>query len=121
MADEIENAKQQTGNAKASGATTEARLASAESKIATLTSQLEALQLQVAQAKLPATATDSGSTAVTLPELVQKLERHGIRVTDEDREANKADGSGSERWGQGETWTEAHDESGAPIPISTVA
>lgn len=51
--------------------------------------------------------------APSMSALIHCLDRHGIRVQPEDEA--EAVGSGSERWGSGETWAESHDDAGGTV------
>lgn len=82
-----------------------------EDRIAALEAKTEALEQQ-GQAKLAMSETRVATTP-SMGALIHCLDRHGIRVQPEDEA--EAVGSGSERWGSGETWAESHDDAGGPV------
>ncbi len=100
--------------------TTQNAIAALQEQNAKLLDRVEALEMKLATAQLGAIAP--GGTVLSMPKrggmpsteaLIHRLEKHGIRVSDEDEcevgNGVSCDGSGSERW-PSNAWTEARGE-----------
>jgi uncharacterized coiled-coil protein SlyX len=96
----------------------EERASRDDEEFAALKAELAAQKITAmqGQVKTALAAKDDAAPASAPPSmsaLMRSLDRHGIRIHPED--LDEAQGSGSERWGQEETWAESHDGEGAPV------
>jgi hypothetical protein len=93
---ELTNAQQGPQLQQDQNPTIEARLTALETKV-------EDLEFALKQAQVTASVAHTRGAGGIPNALVRRLEKHGIRIQDEDQD--EAQGSGSERWGGAGDWT----------------